>query len=191
MNEWFCVKQFQFFNSFPKKQYICRGTKKYEVHISIGTQSTGLVLKISEQRTIFILVTGRQYMLDPNPSNFYCSFYLNPNPSLSGQVTPNPRQQPIINSDFFCSTGTKCAHQKIRKNQKKSPNTHPAGLVPLERSIGTIFFYQNPIFCDRNSFWVRSSVIELYKSYLLLQTRNIEIFVSVECSSGTKSPNRH
>ena len=50
-------------------------------------------------------------------------------------------------SDFFCSTGTKCVRLKIRKNQKKSPNAHP-GLVPVERSTGTFFFYQNPIFCN-------------------------------------------
>ena len=53
-------------------------------------------------------------------------------------------------SDFFCSTGTKCVHQKIRKIQKKSPNAHP-GLVPVERSTGTFFFYQNPIFLQFGS----------------------------------------
>ena len=55
-------------------------------------------------------------------------------------------------SDFFCSTaGTKCVHQKFRKNQKKTPNAHP-GLVPVERSTGTFFFTKILFF----AIWVRS-----------------------------------
>ena len=70
-----------------------------------------------------------------------------------------------------------CVHEKIRKIQKKSPNAHPLLVMyqePVERSTGTNFINQNPIFCYL--LWVLSSVIELNKKNCYCQ-REISRFL--------------
>ena len=82
-----------------------------------------------------------------------------------------------------------CTSENPQKSEKKSER------APWPCSSGT--FHWNNFFLPKSYFLQFGSAVLLLsfqlnnKSYLLLQTRNIEIFVPVECSSGTKSPNRH